>query len=184
MGGGGGVGGGPVGLGGSVLAGPASLLTIGPTGMVTGSGAGGAGAAPSLNTLRAPPSIGRLRSFASKPRCRVGSMALTSVPSGSFSDGRKSPPAVAPRGAPPRVVRCISAGVSLRDGGTTGVDGITGMDLSAGVRGPLADAGGESEELLMKYATTAVSKRPASQMTFFFSAPRFAGSQLVARPPH
>ena len=51
---------------------------------------GGGGAAPNANTLRVPPFISASFNLASSSSRNVGSILLTSVPSFSLSDGRKS----------------------------------------------------------------------------------------------
>src|ERR1700677_3168240 len=90
MGGGGGVfnssGFGLVSIGGGGSCGPMLCAWLIPR--LIGS-TGGGGAAPKVNTLRAPPLISAFFNFSSRSRRSVGSILVTSVPSFNFKDGRK-----------------------------------------------------------------------------------------------
>ncbi len=88
-------------------AGGAGFTRTGGPGLIGATfGSGGGGGCANSKMLREPPSMGAVRSFASRSSFSVGSMRLMSVPSGNLSDGRKSSVELVPREA----ARCIGIG--------------------------------------------------------------------------
>src|ERR1043166_6696663 len=93
------------GAGGVPDSGGLAAATSGP-GLIVTFGCGGAGGCENSNRLREPPSIGTFRTLASRSSFSVGSIRVTSTPSFSLSDGRKSSMTRSPRPD----ARCVGMG--------------------------------------------------------------------------